>query len=115
MPDDPNYEAARRQLDFFLRESNRSQAEYLYDRTSLRDMETHWWTLSQTIYNSAEFDDPVLRPLIQAELAASQNWRGALSLYANAKASGNDRLIDLAREQIERADRLTDRVSLYVY
>jgi hypothetical protein len=115
VPGEVAYDAARAQLDFFLRASNDLQGQYLYGRTTQSDLESQWWELTQSIYNSSEFDDPSLRALIDAELAASQNWRNALWLYQEASAARSSRDLATARELIERADRLTDRVKFYVY
>jgi hypothetical protein len=115
VPGEPAYAAARAQLDFFLQESNRLQSEYVYGRTSMTEIAAHWWELSQAIYNSPEFESPVLRAQIDAQIAVSLNWRVALSIYSDAAKTGNDKQLALARTMIERADQLTNRVGLFVY
>ena len=115
MPGDPAYATARSQLDFFLAESNLLQSDYLYGRTPPGELETKWWALSQRLYLSPEFENRAIRAQIDAELAASQDWRGALSSYAEATDVGSRRKIDAARADLQRADQLTERVKLYVY
>jgi hypothetical protein len=114
-PGEQDNEAAVPRSDFFRAESAALQSEYVYGRTSTADLERRWWALSVRLYNSPEFDDWRLRPLIDAQLGVSLNWRISLSNYDAAINSGNQTRIDAARADLENANELTNHVQSFSY
>jgi hypothetical protein len=115
MPGDPVYAEARRLADRFDAASSRLSEEYLYERAPKREIEEHWWILTQSLIETRESADKDLRPLIDAELSASQSWRGALWVYEEGRRRDDGVLLEQAIAEFENARRLTDRAKLYVY
>jgi hypothetical protein len=105
----PNGSIAPPRSNFFRAEALALQSEYFYGRND-PDLSERWWALSVRLYNSPEFDDWRERPLVDAQLGVSLNWRASLAAYADAEASGNQAQIHAARAQLEAANELTDRV-----
>jgi hypothetical protein len=96
--------------DFFRAEARALQSDYVHARSSPAELERRWWALSVRLYDSPEFDDTNLRPLIDAQLGVSLNWRASLVNYAEALTSGDRARIESARADLESADELTGHV-----
>ena len=110
-PFDPDVAIPQSRSSFFRPEALALQSEYVNGRTA--DLEKRWWALSVRLYNSPEFDNWRLRPLIDAQLGVSLNWRVSLSNHAAAIKSRDPIRIDAARAELERANDLTTEVLGY--
>jgi len=110
-PFDPDVAIPQSRSSFFSPEALALQSEYVNGRTA--DLEKRWWALSVRLYNSPEFDNWRLRPLIDAQLGVSLNWRVSLSNHAAAIKSRDPIRIDAARAELERANDLTTEVLGY--
>jgi hypothetical protein len=113
VPGMPSYEAARRQIDLFLAESNTLRgyfldARYLPGRQRFADIEKLWWKVTVRVSNSLDFEDPALRPLQEIELAVSRAWRRAFAFYADPA------LLVTADAEVEFAEMLEARARQFV-
>lgn len=111
--------AAKKQLAVFEAETAKLRAEFTKVRNSPKPepivaLEQQWWRLTERIYTSPEFNDPAIRSMLHAELAASRSWRMALSAYAQGVRTADKKLITGALAEIEFAEALAARVRLYV-
>ena len=118
-PAERAHATARRQLGFFEAETAKLRADFARVRNSptadpIVALEQRWWLLTAHIYNSAEFDDPAIRVLLNAELAVSRSWRMALSSYAQGVRKKDKKLIAGALAEVDFAESLAARVRLYV-
>ena len=106
-----DYEAARRQLDIFLAESE-TLAYWFRDgsqNTTGKSLEELWERVTIRIHNSPDFQDAriSLRALKEIELAVSRSWRRALAYYRDpAMISAGDEEVTFALMLQARAIRL---------
>jgi hypothetical protein len=110
----PAHEAARRQLDLFLAESNTLRSYYLNARYEANDqrfskIEDLWWKVTVRVSNSPAFEDPALRPLQEIELAISRAWRRAFAMYPDPA------LLVSADAEVEFAEMLEARARQLVH
>jgi hypothetical protein len=112
-PGMPVYEIARRQLDLFGAESNTlrgyfEEARYAGSNQRFREISILWEKVSIRVGNSPDFEDPVLRPLQEIELAVSRAWRRALKMLEDPA------LLVSADEEVEFAEMLEARARQFV-
>jgi hypothetical protein len=113
MPGMPAYEIARRQLDLFRAESNTlrgyfQEARYAGSNQRFREISILWEKVAIRVGNSPDFEDPVLRPLQEIELAVSRAWRRALKMLEDPA------LLVSADEEVEFAEMLEARAGQFV-
>jgi len=108
VPGTPAHEAAVRQLDLFLAESDTlrgyfQEARYTTNSQRFEKIGALWEKVTIRVSNSPDFEDPALRPLQEIELAVSRAWRRAFSYY------GDPALLGTADVEVEFAEMLEKR------